>query len=174
MKGKFYFIILLLMAGASTSCEKDDLEYQNNFEESRKAWSDFKELTNNSYKYKVVGGSWAGFSWETTLTVSNGKLIERHFKYTVTEGLIENVPEEELEWIENEGEIGTHESVGAEALTLEEIYDKAQTDWLKKREHTATYFETKNNGLISTCGYVENGCMDDCFIGITIRNIEKI
>lgn len=174
MKGKFYFIVVLLMVGVSSSCEKDDLEHQNNFEESRKAWSDFKEFTNNSYKYKIVGGSWAGFSWETTLTVSNGKLIERHFKYTVTEGLAENVQEEEQEWIENEGEIGSHEFVGAEALTLEEIYEKAQTEWLKKRENTVTYFETKNNGLISTCGYVENGCMDDCFIGVTIKSIEKL
>ncbi|QCX02259.1 hypothetical protein FGM00_02790 [Aggregatimonas sangjinii] len=174
MKGKFYFIALLLIAGLSSSCEKDDSEYQNDFEDSRKAWLDFKESTNNSYKYIVVGGSWVGFSWETTLTVSNGKLIGRHFKYTVTEGLAENVTEEELEWTENEAEIGTHEFVGADALTLDEIYDKAQREWLKKRENAKIYFETKNNGMISTCGYVENGCADDCFIGVTINSIEKL
>lgn len=38
----------------------------------------------------------------------------------------------------------------------------------------STYFETKNNGLISTCGYVENTCADDCFIDITITRIAKL
>lgn len=174
MKSKFYFIALLLVGSLSSSCEKDDLNYQNDFENSRDAWLDFKKSANNSYKYKVTAGSWAGSSWETVITVAKGKIIQRHFKYTVTEGLADTIPEEELEWTESENEIGSHEFQGADALTLDKIYDKAQQEWLIKRENSKTYFEAKNDGLISMCGYIENTCADDCFVGITIKSIERL
>jgi len=70
-------------------------------------------------------------------------------------------------------EIGSHKN-GAAPLTLSEIYDKAQKEWLIERENTTTYFETENNGMISTCGYVENNCADDCFIGVLINTIEAL
>lgn len=173
MKNKFYVLVFLTLANIIIiSCESNDLDYQNDFNNSKKAWLEFKKLTNNSYVYTVTGGSWAGFSWETTLTVSNGKIIKRYFKYIITDGLSENIPEDELEWTENESEIGSHKNSGAIPLTLDQIYAKAENEWLLKRNNTKTYLETENNGLISTCGYVENGCMDDCFVGIYIKSIE--
>jgi len=41
----------------------------------------------------------------------------------------------------------------------------------KKRKDASVYFEAKNNGMISSCGYVQDGCMDDCFNGINIASI---
>ena len=82
-----------------------------------------------------------------------------------------DIPQEALEWTENEAEIGTHKNQGAEALTLDEIYNKAENEWLIKRKNGKAYFESENNGLISSCGYVVNGCMDDCFVGIRIEII---
>jgi hypothetical protein len=174
MKNKIYAITLLFLSTIIFSCESDDLDYQNDFKSSQNAWLKFKELTNNSYKYTAVSGSWIGLSWETTIKVFNGKIIERHFKYIMTDGLPEDFPEEELEWTENENEIGSHKYSGAEPLTLDQIYTKAEKEWLLKRDNFKTYFETQNNGLISTCGYVENGCMDDCFVGIHIKSIESL
>lgn len=174
MKSKIYAITLLILSSLILSCESDDFDYQNDFKNSQKAWLEFKESTNNSYKYTAVAGSWVGISWETIITVSDGKIVERHFKYIMTDGLSEDFPVEELEWIENENDIGSHKNSGAEPLTLDEIYAKAEKEWLLKRENSKTYFETENNGLISTCGYVENGCMDDCFIGINIKTIEAL
>lgn len=171
MKNKIYFITLLLIGNIFYSCDSDDLEYQNEFETSQKIWLNFKESTNNSYKYTILNGSWVGFSWETTITIENGIIIQRDFKYTSTEGLSDDIPENELQWTETENEIGTHEN-GVEPMTLDEIYNKAQKEWLIERKHATTYFETLNNGMISTCGYVENNCADDCFIGIRIKNIE--
>ncbi len=132
----------------------------------------------NSYTYTVtytvVFGSWAGFSWETTLTVTDGSITKRHFKYTtLPEDLSEEIPEEELEWTENESELGSHQN-GAEPMTLDEVYTKAQQEWLVERENAETYFERENNGMISTCGYVENNCVDDCFMGIKIDRIEAL
>ncbi|MBA6153817.1 hypothetical protein [Gelidibacter maritimus] len=80
-----------------------------------------------------------------------------------------------MEWTENENELNSHESsIAADALTLDQIYNKAETDWLIKRKNSTSYFESKNNGLISTCGYVEKDCMDDCLVGITIKSINVL
>lgn len=155
-----------------SSCEKDDLNYQNNFENSYKDWLSFKATSGNSYSYMVTQGSVFGPAWQTTITVSNGKVTQRHFKYTSTEGMI-NVPPEVLEWTENETEISSHTSAAA-ALTLDQIYDKARNEWLIKRKNAEAYLETNNNGLISSCGYVEDGCVDDCFRGIHIAYIKSL
>lgn len=175
MKNKIYVIALVTLSSIIFSCKySEDLDYQYDFNNSKKAWLEFKELTNNSYKYTTVKSSWVGISWETTITVSNGKIIERYFKYFVKDGLLEDIPEDELEWTENENEIGNHKNIGATPLTLDQIYAKAETEWLTKSDNFKTYFETKNNGLISTCGYTQIGCMDDCFIGIHIKSIESL
>ncbi len=174
MKNRILIITLLLISAIISSCSTDDdFNYQNDFENSQKIWLNFKESTNNSYKYTVGSGTWAGSYWETTLTISNGMITQRYFKYIVTDGLSEDIQEEELEWTENENEIGTHQN-GAEPITLDEIYEKAKQDWLIKRKNTQTYFETENNGIISTCGYRDKNCVDDCFIGINIKSIESL
>lgn len=36
------------------------------------------------------------------------------------------------------------------------------------------YEKNKNSGMISTCGYVEDGCQDGYFTGITIEEIEVL
>ncbi|WP_428233008.1 hypothetical protein [Flavobacterium sp.] len=171
MKNRFFLIVLLFISILLFSCSSDDdLNYQNDFDTSQKAWLNFKDTSNNSYKYVVHGGSlFTNYRWETTLTISGGKIIQRDFKYT---GKTENIPADKLSWTENENEINSHEFSGAASpLTLDEIYDKAKTQWLIKRKNAKTYFESANNGLLSVCGYVENGCMDDCFTGITIKDI---
>lgn len=170
MKNQFYFIALLVINSLLFSCSSDeDLNYQNDFAKSEKAFLNFKVASNNSYKYIVTGRSvFISNDWETTITVSNGVIIQRDFKYTDDQ---QNV----LDWTENENEINSHEnSFAASALTLDNIYDKAKKEWLIKRNNAKVYFESKNNGLLSKCGYVENGCMDDCFFGITIKKIERL
>lgn len=176
MKSRIYLITVLLIGNLMASCEKSDLEYEDDFQNSRNAFLDFKESSNNSYKYVVLGGSvFTSYGWETTITVSNGTITERHFRYTSNTELPDTIPEEEVEWTENEGEINNREFTGAaEALTLDELYDKAQKQWLLKRDNAKVYFEAENNGLMSTCGYVEEGCMDDCFNGITIKSIQEL
>ncbi|MDO3693751.1 hypothetical protein QVZ41_02675 [Wenyingzhuangia sp. chi5] len=175
MKKTIYVISLLFVICCTLSCESDDLNYQNDFKNSEKAWISFKQSSNNSYQYIVTGGSvFTTYGWETTITVYNGVIIKRHFKYNADP---ENIPEENLEWTENENEINSEEhqyTSAATALTLDEVYDKAKKEWLIKRKDVSIYFETENNGLISTCGYVPKNCMDDCFYGITIKSIETL
>jgi len=173
MKKKLCLCILLFTGVLLfSSCENEDFNYQSNFEKSYKEWLSFKSSSGNSYSYVAAGGSVFGPAWQTTITVSNGKVTQRHFKYTSTSGMI-NVPPQVVEWTENGTEISSHTS-GAAAWTLDEVYDKARNEWLIKRESAKVYLETKNNGLISSCGYVEDGCMDDCFWGINITSIKAL
>jgi len=167
------YYALLLIGILLTSCEKSNLNYENSFESSYQEWLSFKKTSGNSYHYVVTGGSVFGPGWQTDITVTHGKVTQRHFKFTSVTGL-GNIPSEALEWTENENEINSHTTSGAEVLTLDQVYEKARTEWLIKRKDAKAYFETKNNGLISTCGYVPDGCMDDCFVGINIAAIGSL
>ncbi len=175
MKKNLCFLILLLTAVIFTSCEESDINYENDFEKSYNEWLVFKKNSDDSYRYTVTNGSWVGTSWRTDITVVNGKVTRRYFKYTSPGEFTENIPQEDLEWTENEDQLNSHEHTGAaEALTLDEIYDKARNEWLIKRKNATVYFKANNNGLISACGYVEDNCADDCFIGIEISGIEPL
>ncbi|MEX2593676.1 MAG: hypothetical protein WD426_12960 [Anditalea sp.] len=122
MKGNLYLLILLFTGTILTSCNKSDLEYENDLERSYQEWLGFKEASGNSYRYMVPGSTWAGSAWQTIITVTDGKVTQRHFKYNSVEGLAENVPPEALEWTEEENEINSHEYTGAaEALTIDQI-----------------------------------------------------
>ncbi|MGA9326262.1 MAG: hypothetical protein WBV47_09460, partial [Salegentibacter sp.] len=62
---------------------------------------------------------------------------------------------------------------GAEALNIDELYDVCISKYLvvSPAENTV-YFNTWGEGVISTCGYVPDGCMDDCFIGFEMSHFE--
>ena len=173
---KKYFIVFLVLAGISFSgCKKEKISCKSDFEKSLKEWQEFKKSSGNSYQYTVVRSSWVGMSWKTVITIKNGKVIQRNFKWTVQDDWTPQIPEDQKEWMENESEINIHKDSGAaDAITLDEVYSRAKTDWLKKRDHVTTFFEAKNIGLISSCGYQDNNCADDCFVGINITSITRL
>ena len=92
MKNKIYLITLLLFGNLLGSCGSVDLKYQNEFGTSKEKWLDFKKSSGNSYKYVITGSSWTGLSWETTITVENGMVIQRDFQYTATAVLSSDIP----------------------------------------------------------------------------------
>ncbi|MBO9204636.1 MULTISPECIES: hypothetical protein [Niastella] len=156
------------------SCTKDDINFERDYDKSFSAWSNFKKTSGNSYRYEVVGGSWIGYSWTTIITITEGKPTQRYFKLSIP-GSTVNIPADQLEWTETATELNTHtQSLAAAPVTLDEIYDKAKREWLIKRDKVHVYFETANNGMISSCGYVNDGCQDDCFNGIKISSIQPL
>lgn len=190
----FLFFIFTLM-----SCDKNDVEYQNDYEKSYHSWLDFKEKTNNSYQYTSRNSSWIGTSTETTITVEKGQIIEQSFKYTqigqtqipengwtkeIAIAALQSIgyPADEittifgqdiiskLQWSKNKTNLDL-KGVDNHLMTLDQIYEKVRTEWLINRANARTYFEAKNNGLISSSGYTDENCQDDCFIGITISSI---
>jgi len=194
------FLGMVFLSG----CEKSDIEHQSAFDRSYDAWLKFRESNGNNYRYEVSGATWAGSSWLTTITVRSGKVVQRDFRYEVFNDVripeggwatvpleeflqalgfdAEDLPEQELEhfhehlqWTEEEAALGLHEQTPASRVqTLDEVYETARTVWLKKRDDVDIFFEAKNDGLISSAGFVPNNCMDDCFSGISIRLIEAI
>lgn len=174
MKIQFY-VFSLLLSIMLISCNKDDLFYENSFDKSYEEWLIFKEASGNSYRYTVIGSTWVGASWETTVTVTEGEVTARSFKMTVSDELQAGTSEEDLEWTESGDEIDSHtDTPAAKIITLDEVYEKARTEWLTKKDDVKAFFETDNDGMISTCGYIENNCADDCFIGINISSIEQL
>ncbi len=166
--------LLLLICTLVAACHKSNLNFHDDFDKSYNTWLSFKQNNGNSYVYQVEHGSWIGVSSQTTITVKAGKVTQRHFKYFIPSAYQTNFPADQLEWTETENEINTHPSSGAAAITLDEIYEKARTEWLPKRSKAKAYFEAKNDGMISDCGYVPDGCQDDCFVGINIAFIHSL
>ena len=167
----FSLVISIIVFSA---CKKSDFEHNSDFDKSYSAWLDFKINSGNSYQYTVLQTSWSGMSWQTIITIEKGKIFRRHFKLIVPVDWVPEIPSYQKEWIEEGNEIGSRKDSGAaDAITLEEVYARAKNDWLKKRDKVTTYFEAKNNGLLSSCGFIEDGCADDCFKGINIIEIKK-
>jgi len=166
---------LLLICTLLAACKKSNLNFHDDFEKSYNTWLNFREKNANCYDYEVVQSSWIGVSSQTIITVKDGKVTQRYYKLFVPPTYQTPIPPDKLEWTETESQIDTHPNGGAAApLTLDEVYKKARTEWLPKRAKSTTYFEAKNDGMISDCGYVEDGCQDDCFIGISIAFIHTL
>ncbi|KQR69601.1 hypothetical protein [Pedobacter sp. Leaf176] len=165
-------VFVLLLAFTLSACKKETIEHRKDFDKSFDTWLDFKASANNNYKYQLVTKSWTGLSTQTTITVKGGKAIERAYVAQTVKhpGNVITIHEE---WVENQLELNSHKNYGV-ILTLDEIYEKAKTEFLIKRDDGATSFESKNNGMISRCGFTPKGCVDDCFNGYAIAFIERI
>lgn len=163
--------LVVLILFLTVSCSKDEL--RSDLENSYDNWEDFKKANNNSYFYNATTSSWAGFSTETTIVVKNGVVTEKIYKMYTINGS-NGVKTLTASWSEDTPSLGSHQQ-GAETLTIDQIYEKAKNVWLKAdKEINTIYFEEKNSGMISKCGYVPKGCMDDCFIGIEISVIKPL
>lgn len=75
---------------------------------------------------------------------------------------------------ETKSNLGTHEK-GAKPLTIDELYESCAGEYLiVDKEDNTIYFEATTEGLMTLCGFVPKGCMDDCFSGVNIDSFEWI
>jgi len=153
------------------SCKKDpasNTQKENgslNYNQSYSAWLSYKNNVHNSYVYTTAYGSFTGNVLEEKVTVTNGTVVAFDYTLKRMDNAIIN------QYHEDKASLGTHDNAVL-LLTLDDVYTKAKNVWLKADpKSNSIYFETKNNGLISNCGYVPNNCADDCFTGITITSI---
>jgi hypothetical protein len=172
MKKSHYLVLLLLIVSLFTACKKNNTPYAKEYQESYRSWLGFKESSGNSYRYTVYFGSWAGSTSQTVITVKSGKVTRRSYELKIPDQN-SNVLILRNKWEEDETTLNTN-GYGAAAVTLDAIYEKAKTDWLQERKDATPYLETKNNGMISSCGYSLKNCNDDCFVGINITLIEQL
>lgn len=163
-----YLLRLMLFVVILSGCEKDESITQ--FQISYNIWLTFRNSADNTYNYKAVSQSWAGTTDTTSITVINGIVSARKYvQYTV-----DTVSKHKIltaSWEEDISDLNSHED-GAPASTLDEVYEKARTVWLAAEpSKNSVYLKTDNNGIISLCGFVPHGCIDDCFVGIHITSI---
>ena len=158
----FYITTLLFI-----SCENKSA-FNSEFDKSLDTWKSSKKSNGNSYSYTVSFGSVFGFGSETTILVDNDVVIGRTYEAYQLNGNEKVIVEG---WVENENELGSHE-VGADTITLDQIYNACENDILTVSEDdNFITFLTENDGIISTCSYFPKNCQDDCSVGYNISSI---
>ena len=160
--------LIILFAG----CKKDAIS--NNFDTSFGKWVSFRNIHNNSYSYTSYGSSVFGYYAEMKFQVKNGIIISRDYKagnyIPNTDSLVIATA-----WSENQATLNSHDGSGFDFFTLDQVYNKAQTVWLKADSKTNDiYFDVDTQGLLATAGYFPKGCQDDCFNGVHIKNISPL
>jgi len=172
---KALYLSAIIISISVTGCKKDNIANESEFNKSYNAWLSFKDTSHNTYLYTTTFGSWTGYGAEIKTGIVNGKVAWRDFISTQLKRNGTSQIDTIKQWHEDADHINTHPNDVGESLTLDEVYQKAKTVWLKADKKTNDiYFETKNSGMISSCGFVPKGCQDDCFNGITISLITSV
>ncbi len=182
IKNFFFFLFLLLVLA---SCSNNDDSDKNkllilstlkgvdglSYNESIEKWTELKRVNGNSYIYQTTLLSWVGFGNITEIKVEEGKVTTRVYKEFYIDDLTgERIMMSSNSYTESANEIGSNEN-GALPLTVDELYNSCVNDYLiVDQENNSIYFETEISGLMTLCGYVPNGCADDCFRGISINS----
>ncbi len=178
-------LLLLLLTVSIMACKKDEFaglstltelkgESGVSYQESLAQWNEIKRVKGNSYVYQTTMVSWTGFGSTTELKVEEGRVTARvyqEFKTNQTNGQREITDT----YAETKADLGSHPK-GASPLTIDDLYRSCAGEYLIVNKETNTlYFETeKMNGVLTLCGFVPVGCMDDCFRGISISSFEWI
>ena len=180
-KNRLFFLIVTLIL---MSCEKnkDDKlsvlttlkgESGLTYNESLTKWTELKNINGNSYIYQTTFVSWTGFGSITELKIEKGIVTSRvyqEFKTNETNGQQEIIDS----YTETKINLGSHEK-GAIPLTIDDLYNSCANEYLKvDRKNNTLYFETELDGMMTLCGFVPNGCMDDCFRGVKINSFKWV
>jgi len=172
---KNLFLITFLILLTATSCKKESIAKSDEYDTSLKAWLNYKSDVGNSYQYTITYGSWTGYGVEITTGISKGQFVFRDFTSFRYRNDGSGKKDTLKSWHEDTATINTHTQDAGEIMTIDEIYTKARTVWLKvDASANDIFFEAKNNGIISSCGYVPHGCQDDCFNGVKIKSITAL
>lgn len=178
MKKNLLFTFVILTAFSFTSCDKDDVlaphllvkgESGISYLESKSSWHNMKQENGNSYEYTLEVISFTGHGNRTSMSIDNGKVMERSFMTFFLDpdtGDLEETPV----YTETGAEVGSN-SEGARPLTIDALYEICASEYLVvDAEDNMIYFDTNGEGVMSLCGYVPVGCADDCFEGITFSH----
>lgn len=169
---KLYKLLLAITIITIISCDKDDNKSSliTDFNISKVNWEELKSINGNSYTYQTTFSSWTGFGAMTELKIRDGIVISRlyeEFQINSANGQKEILNS----YLEGESNLGSNEK-GAEILTIDQLYDSCIGEYLTAgMKNNTLYFEAEWDGIMSLCGYVPNGCADDCFSGVRINSL---
>lgn len=143
------------------------------YTESLNKWNALKKDNGNSYSYQTTFQSWVGFGHTTELIIKEGRVVARVYEEFQIDGqtgarVITD------SYTENENNLGNNEK-GAAPLSIDDLYTSCASDYLVvDKEKNTLYFETNESGMLSRCGFVPNGCADDCFQGLSIHSFRWV
>lgn len=159
-------LLITLMGITLFSCSDSD-RVEDELEASYNNWLKCQSSWNNIYYYTTTTSSCTGHSSETTTKVLSGQILSRQFvSYILDEATGEK--EIETEWTETSAELNSHND-GFPAMLMDDVYKKARIEWLKGPKGATYFLETDATfGLLRECGYIIDGCVDDCFVGVKI------
>lgn len=160
------FITVFFTACTSSSLElTKDLSSETKLLNSAKVWDKYKSKYKNSYSYTSDFVSYVGFGNETKIQVQNGKAISReYFEFN-------SKREKTYSYSEKISTLGLNKK-GAKVKTIDALYKQCQNILDKKSENTNIYLGFDKKGLLSYCLYSAKNCVDDCSLGVKIKNIE--
>lgn len=169
---KTIFNTLFILFFLFISCKDDEnLESTNEnisyYDTSVEKWDELKNSNGNSYKYEITSNSVFGFGVTTKIEVEKGTVITRSYEefeinYETGERTITYSYEENSETLGDNNR-------GVSIFTIDDLYNSCLDKYLiVNSEENTIYFEVDSEGMMNTCGYVPNGCMDDCFFGFRI------
>ncbi|MBC7846556.1 MAG: hypothetical protein H7Y10_08700 [Flavobacterium sp.] len=177
-------LMLLIFLVILMSCEKSDdekssvlttLKSENGltYNESLTQWTELKNINGNSYIYQTTFVSWTGIGSTTELKIEEGIVTSRvyqEFKTNNTSGKLEIIDT----YTETKTNLGSHNK-GANPLTIDDLYNSCARDYLSvDKKNNTLHFETELKGLMTLCGFVPDGCVDDCFRGVRINSFKWI
>ena len=185
MKNITTTLFLILLNIFIISCDSsDDIENESildtlksnnglSFNENLDKWYELKTENGSSYTYKIKRSSVFGNTETTTFVVQNDKIVSRKF-----ESYTPNFDSEDYELIltnsyeENESNLGENTN-GAELKLIEDYYNDCSSEYLiVDTTNNIITFTTADSGIITSCGYTDERCADDCFIGYFISDFE--
>lgn len=131
--------------------------------ESRQKWTDFVEKSGGTYAYEVSNSSFTGARWTTTITVRDGKVVERSYAvYGPPQPMVGfPAPKPMRSWTEVGEKIGSH-AEGAPPRTVEAMYDAAKALLAEDLEDSERlYLRFNDQGILSSCFVVDTRIADD-------------
>ncbi len=172
------FALLLILF----SCKKEDdpltsIESKSglSYVESLDKWNKLKELNGNSYTFQIEFFSWTGQGSVTELKVKNGEVIGRTYEEIITKYPNGEVELEIIDsYSESIADLGSHER-GAALVSIDDLYKSCAKKYLVvDSKKNRIYFETETNGMMRLCGFYPEGCVDDCYSGVSISSFKWI
>ncbi len=159
-----------LAALASAGCH-DENANESRLAESRGAWRAMIAAQGETYSYEQGSESWTGYRTHSAVQFEDGAATYRRFESSpgFVDGML--VPLE-LKWEERGGEIGTHVEAGPIA-SVDQMYDQCARDVLTRdpgRNMIELAFDERD--LLQVCSYWQDGCADDCWMGVGISNLQ--
>lgn len=163
------FLLLCLISCVSVNADK-----QASLATSLLSWQNLKAQNDNHYAYKTTFTSVFGFGSETSFEVKDDIVIKRSYSETVRDDATGQTTTK-LVWTEEGANVGQNKTNGSPARTIEQAYAYCKDEILTKDPFANMFFlEIMDDGILSSCSFVPNGCQDDCSTGINIRELSFI